>query len=52
MPYRKIFLTKPFLRLVVAWLLITAATFSVCAACPKEGGTFQGGGDSVPHYRR
>lgn len=51
MPLRKIFMTKPFLRLVAMWLLITAATLAVTASC-DDGGMYQGGGDSVPGWRK
>lgn len=43
---RQIF-SKRFAAMVAAVVL----TFGVAAQC-SEGGTYQGGGDSVPHYRR
>jgi hypothetical protein len=46
----KIYGNGPFVRLVLAWLAITAAVLIVAGSC-TEGGTYQGGGDDEPYYR-
>lgn len=42
---------KIFTRTVVLAMLAVVLLGGVCAEC-KEGGMYQGGGDSQPHWRR
>lgn len=51
MELTRMIFTKRFVLQLLAWALITVAVLGVCADC-KEGGTYQGGGDSVPYHRR
>lgn len=50
MELTRMFVTRKFVKIVAAWMIVTAAMLGVCAQC-TEGGTYQGGGDSEPHYR-
>lgn len=44
---------SPRLRLMMLALLAVLLLGGVCADCfGNEGGTYQGGSDSEPHYRR
>lgn len=45
--------TRRFVRLLAAWLLISAAVLGVAASCGDSGGgMWQGGSDSEPGWRR
>lgn len=41
---------KIFTKQIAALIAVLVLTLGVAASC--EQGTYQGGGDSVPHYRR
>lgn len=41
---------KRLVRMIAVTMLLLSAL--VLTSCPAQGGTYQGGGDSVPHYRK
>ena len=48
----RMMLTRKLLRMALAWAMISVALLGVAASCGGEEGTWQGGNDSEPGWRR
>ena len=44
-------ITKRFIKIVAAWMIVTAAILGVAADCSGGDGMYQGGSDSEPGWR-